>query len=46
MFLLQCPKCNNQMKYESRTPEIFGKRKRCVYCGKAFDVRKAIVKKL
>jgi hypothetical protein len=46
MFLLQCPKCKQQMKYESRNEEIFRKKKRCVYCGKTFDVRKNLVKKL
>lgn len=42
-FLLNCHHCGNRMLYESRTNLIAGKSKRCVYCGKSFVVRNAIL---
>lgn len=38
IFLLKCPNCGNQMKYASASKLVKGKRKRCVYCGKSFEV--------
>jgi len=41
MILVKCPKCGNSMKYQ---PQAIPKKKSCVYCGHAIDVRKAIHK--
>ncbi|MBI2102041.1 hypothetical protein J4204_05960 [Candidatus Woesearchaeota archaeon] len=46
MFLLQCPKCKNRMKYQSKDIYLSGKRKKCVYCGFSISVNKAVVKKI
>ena len=46
MFLLRCPKCKHTMKYDSRDNVIVGKKKSCVYCGRSYIVKNAIVKKL
>lgn len=48
MFLVKCPKCKNNMKYQ---PKNELKKKRCVYCGHTFTVhsnikKSRIVKKL
>lgn len=45
MFLLKCPRCGKQMKYDSRG-SIIGKRKTCVYCNFSMDARKSVVQKL
>jgi len=42
IFLLRCPKCKNLMKYHTYG-NLGRKRKRCVYCGYSFQVKKAIV---
>ena len=34
------------MLYSSKTKNVKGKRKRCVYCGKSFEVSKHIIKVL
>ena len=44
MLLLQCPKCKNKMKYMTQSSVLTGKRKRCVYCGRSYAVRKQMVK--
>jgi len=44
MFLLRCPECKNQMKYESRG--VFPKSKQCVYCGRSFLAKNSVVKQL
>ena len=46
MFLLQCPKCKNRMKYQSKDTYLSGKKKKCVYCGKSFAVNKSFIKKI
>jgi hypothetical protein len=46
IFLLKCPKCKHDMKYESRDIYLRGKRKRCVYCGFSMNVRDNIIKKV
>ena len=46
MFLLQCPKCKNKMKYDSIGTMSEKKRKRCVYCGFSMSARKSILMKL
>ncbi len=46
VFKLKCPYCGNEMLYSSKTRFIKGKRKRCVYCGKSFEVSSAVVKDL
>ena len=46
MFLLKCPRCKKQMKYQSKDGMIAGKRKNCVYCNMSMDVRKNVAKKL
>ncbi|MEM4336951.1 MAG: hypothetical protein QXG86_03025 [Candidatus Woesearchaeota archaeon] len=45
IYLLQCPKCKNKMKY-STALLLENKRKICVYCGKSFKAKEAIIKKL
>ncbi len=42
-FLLKCRHCGNQMLYESRTNLVGDKSKNCVYCGKNFVIRNAIL---
>jgi uncharacterized protein (DUF983 family) len=39
-----CPNCTQQMKYSS-CDKTLKKRKKCVYCGKTFVVRDAIIPK-
>lgn len=46
MFLLKCPRCRNQMKYQTRDISVIGKRKACVYCNFSMDVRKSVVQEL
>ncbi|HLC50581.1 MAG TPA: MJ0042-type zinc finger domain-containing protein [Candidatus Nanoarchaeia archaeon] len=46
MFLLQCPKCSNRMKYQNADLSLIKKKKRCVYCGHSFSVNTHIVKKV
>ncbi|MBN2111468.1 hypothetical protein JW707_00035 [Candidatus Woesearchaeota archaeon] len=46
MFLLQCPKCGNRMKYSSKDKIISSKKKACVYCGHSFSVSSHIIKQL
>lgn len=46
MFLLQCPKCKNKMKYQTQKPITEKNKKRCVYCGKSYTVRDTIIKKI
>ena len=46
ILLLKCPNCKNEMKYQNSTSGIMGKSKKCVYCGKSFNVRDNIVKRL
>lgn len=45
-FLLRCKNCGNQMQYESRKPLLGDRSKQCVYCGKSFKVKPAILKVL
>jgi uncharacterized protein YbaR (Trm112 family) len=42
-LLLHCPKCKNNMLYEPRG-SIIGKSKACVYCGRHFRVKSAVLK--
>ena len=46
IFLLKCPKCKHDMKYESRDMYLSGKRKKCVYCGHSFKAKDNIVRKV
>lgn len=46
MYLLQCPKCHNKMKYEGRDRVISLQRKQCVYCGMSFAVKGRVVREV
>ena len=46
MFLLQCPKCGNRMKYHTGSIIPSKKRKECVYCGKSYIIKDHIVEKI
>jgi len=46
LFLLRCPKCKNNMKYDSKGIILFKKRKQCVYCGHSYKIKDNIIKKL
>ena len=48
MFLLECPRCRNRMKYEpaGKPDDVSGKVKKCVYCNFSMGVGKSIVEKL
>ncbi|MEK6891577.1 MAG: hypothetical protein AABX25_00160 [Nanoarchaeota archaeon] len=46
MFLLQCPKCKNRMKYQSKEGHLSGKKKRCVYCNHVFSASSHVIKKI
>jgi len=45
MLLLKCPKCGNTMRSEPKGM-VGNKRKRCVYCGHSFEMRKYVVKEI
>lgn len=45
-FLLKCKHCGNQMLYETRSQFLTDKSKQCVYCGKSFAVKNAILKEV
>ena len=47
-FLLECPRCHNRMKYQpvSKSDDVSGKVKKCVYCNFSMGVRKAVVENL
>lgn len=45
MLLLKCPKCGHEMRCSPKG-SISGKKKRCVYCGKAFKIEGNIVKEI
>ncbi|MBW3022973.1 hypothetical protein KY308_02630 [Candidatus Woesearchaeota archaeon] len=44
-YILQCPKCKNQMKYAT-SGLLSDKRKKCVYCGNSFKAKERVLKKL
>lgn len=46
LFLLKCPGCKNDMKYNARDTILHNKIKRCVYCGKNYRVKNNILKQL
>ncbi len=46
MFLVGCPQCGHEMKYGTKDPYLAGKKKKCVYCGKKFDVSKNMIRKV
>jgi uncharacterized protein YbaR (Trm112 family) len=46
ILLLKCPNCKNNMKYMPLKTGVIGKSKKCVYCGKNYNVRDNILKKL
>ena len=46
MFLLKCPNCKHNMKYQGRDVILVKKRKKCVYCGFSMSVKDSIVKKI
>ncbi|MBU0980708.1 MAG: hypothetical protein KJ709_07920 [Nanoarchaeota archaeon] len=46
IFLLRCRHCGNTMKFQAATMMMKGKRKRCVYCGKSFEVSRAVIEQL
>ncbi len=44
-LLLRCKHCGNHMKFLARTARsLLSARKRCVYCGKSYAVKDAIIK--
>ncbi len=43
LYIVQCPQCHHQMKYlPLKADTLFGKKKKCVYCGKNFKVREHV----
>jgi transposase-like protein len=46
MFLLRCPECKHTMKYQPTKVDLKGLSKRCVYCGKSFNVKNSIEKQI
>jgi len=46
LFLLKCPKCSHEMKYDSKGLISEKNKKRCVYCGFSMQARRSILKKL
>ncbi|MFH1408563.1 MAG: hypothetical protein ABIH34_01520 [Nanoarchaeota archaeon] len=46
IFLLRCTHCSQRMKFQSPTKVLAGKRKRCVYCGKSFNVFKGVLRQV
>jgi uncharacterized protein YbaR (Trm112 family) len=45
ILLLRCPKCKNNMRYNSTSVYPADRRKRCVYCGKSYKIKDNIIKK-
>jgi len=45
-FLVKCPKCKHDMKYQTEDSILSKKVKRCVYCGRSFKVIDRIVKRI
>ena len=43
VVLVQCPRCHNRMKYQSKDGVLEGKTKACVYCGYSMSVSKYVV---
>ncbi|MGM5480014.1 MAG: hypothetical protein ACQESC_00975 [Nanobdellota archaeon] len=39
-LLLICPNCRQKMQYHNRTPEVIGKTKKCVFCGRTFTIKR------
>jgi transposase-like protein len=46
MFLVKCPKCKHDMKYQTTSSLLTNKKKRCVYCGRSFSVKDRLVKRI
>ncbi len=52
LFIVRCPSCGKDMKYKENlnTPRkrsnLLSKSKRCVFCGRNFKVRPAIIKRI
>ncbi len=46
ILLLKCPKCSNEMKYQTKESILTGKRKVCVYCGFSMKVNEALVRQI
>ncbi len=51
MFLVKCPKCKHDMKYQPTIGDITKKKKKCVYCNHTFLIhsnldKSRIVKKI
>lgn len=40
VVLVQCPRCHNRMKYQSKDGILEDKTKVCVYCGYSMSVSK------
>ena len=51
MFLLECPRCRNRMKYQpakaggssAMADDVSKKVKKCVYCNFSMNVQKSVV---
>lgn len=43
-FLLKCRHCGNQMLYETRNVLLADRSKLCVYCGRNFKIKTAVLK--
>lgn len=45
MFLLECPRCKNRMKYQAAkgSSDFSKKVKKCVYCNFSMNVGKSVV---
>lgn len=48
MFLLQCPRCGKEMKYQPLRGgiDVSGKVKKCVYCNFSMNVQKSLVRRV
>ncbi|MBD3354669.1 hypothetical protein GF361_01635 [Candidatus Woesearchaeota archaeon] len=47
MFLVKCPHCKQNMKYQKmKGYGLKDKRKRCVYCGRSFKIKGNILKSI
>ena len=45
-FILGCPGCGHDMMYHTDTRVLAGKSKRCVYCGRYFQVKLHVLKEV
>lgn|GEM_PF-824327 len=44
VFIVKCPSCGHNQRYQPKTGVLTKKSKRCVYCGRTFKVHSSLPK--